>query len=269
MIGFMRRLAAVAGLAMALALPATSVFAQTISDIEGKGKVVIGVLTGIPPYDTVDASGNTDGFLADLAREVAKQLKVEVELVPVNNASRAAALESGRVDMLIAQMTATPERAKIFLMTNPYGAYEMRFVAAKDMPLTKLDDLKGKRVSVPKGSTQDVAVSGYGIEGLEVVRFDDDATAMQALVSGQVDATAAVATVANDVIAKRELTNLEVKSELPIFTLYWSMAVRKDATQLHQWLNNFIYYYEVTGQLNALHQKWVGVPIPGGKLPTF
>ncbi len=269
MIRFMHRLAAVAGLAAALAMPAASAFAQTISDIEGKGKISIGVLTGIPPYDTVDASGNTDGFLADLARAVAKQIGVEVELVPVNNASRAAALESGRVDMLIAQMTATPERAKTFLMTNPYGAYEMRFVAAKDTKVTTLDDLKGKRVSVPKGSTQDVAVSGYGIEGLEVVRFDDDATAMQALVSGQVDATAAVATVANDVIAKRELTNLEVKSELPIFTLYWSMAVRKDATELHQWLNNFIYYWEVTGQLNALHEKWVGVPIPGGKLPTF
>ena len=47
------------------------------------------------------------------------------------------------------------------------------------------------------------------------------------------------------------------------------MAVRKDATQLHQWLNNFIYYEEVTGRLGALHEKWVGVPIPGGKLPTF
>ncbi len=266
---FMRRLAAFAALVTTLALPAIGASAQTIADIEGKGKVTIGVLTGIPPYDTVDSSGNTDGFLADLAREVAKSLGVELELVPVNNASRAAALESGRVDMLIAQMTATPERAKLFLMTNPYGAYEMRFVAAKDMKLTTLDDLKSKRVSVPKGGTQDVAVSGYGIEGLEVVRFDDDATAMQALISGQVDATAAVATVANDVIAKRDLTNIEVKSELPIFTLYWSMAVRKDATQLHQWLNNFIYYYEVTGNLDKLHEKWVGVPTPGGKLPTF
>ena len=269
MMRFLSRAAAIAGLAMALAFPAAVTSAQSIADIEGKGRISIGVLTGIPPYDTVDASGNTDGFLADLAREVAKGLGVEVELVPVNNASRAAALESGRVDMLIAQMTATPERAKLFLMTNPYGAYEMRFVAAKDMKLTTLDDLKNKRVSVPKGGTQDVAVSGYGIEGLEVVRFDDDATAMQALVSGQVDATAAVATVANDVIAKRNLTDLEVKSELPIFTLYWSMAVRKDATQLHQWLNNFIYYYEVTGDLDKLHKKWVGVPTPGGKLPTF
>lgn len=264
--------AVLGGAIMAAALTAASATvaqAQTISDIDKKGTITIGILTGIPPYDTIDASGKTDGFLVDIARDVAANLKVKLDVVPVNNASRAAALESGRVDMLIAHMTATPERAKLFLMTNPYGAYEMRFVARKDMPLTKLEDLAGKRVSVPKGSTQDVAVSGFGIKGLEVVRFDDDALAMQALISGQVDATAAVATVANDVIKKRSLDNLEVKSDVPLFTLYWSMAVRKDATQLHQWLNNFIYYQEVTGRLNALHQKWVGVPIPGGKLPTF
>ena len=260
------------GLTAAAAISAMltgAALAQTTADIVGKGRVAIGVLTGIPPYDTVDASGNTDGFLVDLAKEIAKALEVEVEIVPVNNASRAAALESGRVDLLVAHMTATPARAKTFLMTNPYGAYEMRFVAAKDLKVTSLDDLKGKRVSVPKGSTQDIAVSGYAVEGLEVVRFDDDALAMQALISGQVDATAAVAAVANDVITKQGLTNLEVKSELPIFTLYWSMAVRHDATELHQWLNNFIYYQEVTGNLGRLHQKWVGIPIPGGKLPTF
>ncbi|WP_061938369.1 transporter substrate-binding domain-containing protein [Aureimonas sp. AU22] len=265
---FFGQLAAVAGIAAAIAV-STAASAQSIADITGKGRISIGVLTGIPPYDTTDASGKTDGFLVDLAKDVAKNLGVEVDVVPVNNASRAAALESGRVDMLIAHMTATPERAKTFLMTNPYGAYEMRFVAAKDLPLTSLEGLAGKRVSVPRGSTQDVAVSGYGVEGLEVVRFDDDALAMQALVSGQVDATAAVATVANDIIAKRNLSNLEVKNDVPIFTLYWSMAVRKDAQELHQWLNNFIYYSEVTGRLGQLHEKWVGVPIPGGKLPTF
>ena len=243
--------------------------AQSVADIAKKGTVTIGVLTGIPPYDTVDASGNTDGFLADMARDVAAAMGAKLQIVPVNNASRAAALESGRVDLLIAQMTATPERAKTFLMTNPYGAYEMRFIGLKGTKIERLEDLAGKRVSVPKGSTQDVAVSGYGIEGLEVVRFDDDALAMQALISGQVDATAAVATVAQDIIKKRNLTDLEIKANVPIFTLYWSMAVRKDATELHQWLNNFIYYQEVTGRIDALHQKWVGVPVPGGKLPTF
>jgi polar amino acid transport system substrate-binding protein len=92
---------------------------------------------------------------------------------------------------------------------------------------------------------------------------------MQALISGQVDASAQVATVANDVITNQHLTNLEVKTEVPIFTLYWSMAVRKDATELHQWLNNFIYYEEITGRLDELHKKWTGIPTPGGRLPTF
>ena len=114
-----------------------------------------------------------------------------------------------------------------------------------------------------------MAVSGLGVPGLEVVRFEDDAFAMQALISGQVDATAQVATVANDVIKKRNLTNLEVKTEVPLYTLYWSMATRKDAWHLHQYLNNLIYYLEVTGELTKIHQKWVGVPMPGGKLPTF
>ena len=260
------------GVAAAVAISAMltgAVLAQTTAEITAKGRIAIGVLTGIPPYDTVDASGNPDGFLADLARDVAKALEVEVEIVPVNNASRAAALESGRVDLLVAHMTATPARAKTFLMTNPYGAYDMRFVAAKDMPLTTLDDLKGKRVSVPKGSTQDIAITGFGIEGLEVVRFDDDALAMQALISGQVDASAQVGAVAMDVIAKQGLDHLEVKEDVPLYTLYWSMAVRHDATEFHQWLNNFIYYQEVSGALGALHQKWIGIPIPGGKLPTF
>lgn len=267
---FLRRAAAIVGLAAAVATASTMASAQTIAEIEDKGVVTIGVLTGIPPYDTVDESGNTDGFLVDLAREAAAALGVDLEVVPVNNASRAAALESGRVDFLIAQMTATPERAKLFRMTNPYGAYEMRFVAPTDMELTSLDGLQNKRVSVPKGGTQDIAVSGYGIEGLEVVRFDDDASAMQALISGQVDATAAVAAVANDVLEKRGLTDqFEVKADVPIFTLYWSMATRKDATELHQWLNNFIYYTEITGKLDELHNKWVGIPTPGGKLPSF
>jgi polar amino acid transport system substrate-binding protein len=266
----LRSVAAVLVFVAAAALAtASTAAAQTVDEIVAKGRITIGVLTGIPPYDTVDAQGNTAGFLVDLAQEVGKNLGVKVDIVPVNNASRAAALESGRVDMLIAMMTATPERAKTFLMTNPYGAYEMRFVAAKNLPLTKLADLADKRVSVPKGSTQDVAVSALGVKGLQVLRFDDDALAFQALVSGQADATAAVAAVANDIIKKQGLNTLEVKPDLPLFTLYWSMAVRKDAFSLHQWLNNFIFYYEVTGQLDAIHKKWIGIPIPGGKLPTF
>lgn len=72
---FVRRSLAMVGLAAAfIASAATASSAQTIAEIEGKGRATVGVLTGIPPYDTVDASGNTDGFLVDLAREAANAL---------------------------------------------------------------------------------------------------------------------------------------------------------------------------------------------------
>ena len=266
----LRHAATAATMAAIAALAASPASAITVKEIMDKGTVSIGVLTGLPPYDTTDASGNTDGYLVDLAREVAKSLDVELNVVPVTNASRIAALESGRVDFLIAMTTATPERARSFLFTSPYGAYHMTIVAPKSLPITSLDDLANKRISVPRGSTQEAALISYNIPGLQIERFDDDALAMQALLSGQVDATAAVAVLANDLLVKRSLDDqFEVKQEVPLYTLYWSMALRADEFNLHQYLNNLIFYLEVTGELDKIHEKWTGVPIPGGKLPTF
>jgi polar amino acid transport system substrate-binding protein len=45
------------------------------------------------------------------------------------------------------------------------------------------------------------------------------------------------------------------------------MTVRKDAFELHQWLNNVIYLIKLNGELDAISQKWVGSPLP--TLPTF
>jgi polar amino acid transport system substrate-binding protein len=90
---------------------------------------------------------------------------------------------------------------------------------------------------------------------------------MQALVSGQVDATAAPAVMANDLLKKNGLERLEVKA--PIYSQYQSMAVRMGSFELLQWLNNFIFYIRTDGQLDALHKKWTGVPVPNQPLPSF
>ena len=46
-----------------------------------------------------------------------------------------------------------------------------------------------------------------------------------------------------------------------------SMAVRRGDFELHQWLNNFIYYVKLNGELDAIARKWSGAPLPA--LPTF
>ena len=46
-----------------------------------------------------------------------------------------------------------------------------------------------------------------------------------------------------------------------------SMATRKDAFELHQWLNNTIYYIKLNGELDEIARKWIGSSLP--ELPTF
>ena len=101
--------------------------------------------------------------------------------------------------------------------------------------------------------------------GLKILRFEDDSTTMQALFSGQVDAIAGPDAQSNAAIKAKGDTETELKfffGKQPN-----SMTVRKDAFELHQWLNNAIYFIKQNGELDAIAQKWVGSPLPD--LPTF
>ena len=264
---FLKRGVAVAALGV-LAVSVAPASAQTVNDIVSKGKVSIGVLTGAPPYDRVDGNGRTIGYHVDLAHMIGKALDVEVEIVPVTAVSRMTALETGRIDIQIAQMTPTPESARVVMFTAPYGSYQISVIGKKGDAIAKVEDMAGKSVSVAKGSVQDMTLTGMNIANLSIVRFEDDAIAMQALVSGKVDMTLSRAVMAVDFL-KQEGLGEKFDVKFPLSMQYFSMAVRKDAFELHQWLNNFLFYVKTTGQLEAAHVKWTTVPIPGGWLPTF
>ena len=239
--------------------------AQTVADMIKKGRVSIGILSGAPPYSSVDANGNNVGYHVDVANLIGKYLGIKVDIVPLTNANRVAALESGKIDIQVAQSSPTPERAQAVMFTAPYGGYDMSLFGKKSTVLRSLDDLQGKRVSVPRGGVQDVALSGMHVPGLEVVRYDDDATAIQALLSGQVDACAQGSTIIAMIITDQPDANME--SKFPLFFQTFSIGVRLDAFQLHQWLNNFIFFVKLSGELDAIHRKWIGVPLPN--LPVF
>lgn len=239
--------------------------AQTISDIVGRGKVRIGVLIGAPPYGMIDATGNPIGYDADVAKLVGKYLNLPVELVPLTPPSRIPALEAGKVDFLVATLAPTAERAKAEMFTMPYSAFLMYIYAKKGTPIRAWADLKGMKVGVNRGSSVEPTLVEHQSDGLTVVRFEDDSTTMQALFSGQVDAVAEPDAQANAAMKARGDSDMEPKfmfSKQPN-----SMTVRKDAFELHQWLNNAIYLMKLNGDLDAICRKWVGSPL--AELPVF
>jgi len=249
-----------------VALTGSIASAQTVTDIVKRGKVKIGVLVGAPPMGAVDSSGSPVGFDADTATLLGKYLGVPVEMVALEPPARIPALESGKVDFLVSTLAPTPERAKTVMFTVPYNAFQVGIYAKKGAKIKDWADLKGKKVGVNRGSSVEAAlVKQEGLVGLKVVRFDTDAAVIQAVFSGQIDACAEPDTMANQSLKARPDGDMALKfffSKQPN-----SMAVRKDAFELQQWLNNTIYYIKINGELDEIARKWIGSPLP--ELPTF
>jgi len=240
--------------------------AQTVDEIVKRGTVRIGVLIGAPPYGSVDAQGNAVGYDADVATLIGKYMGVPVEMVQLPPPARIPALEAGKVDFLVATLGASPERAKVVMFSIPYSAFQQGVYSKKDTVIKGWDDLKGKKIGVVRGSPQEnESVKREKDLGLTILRFDDDSTTMQALFSGQVDAVAEPDGQANAAMKARSDANAELKFNYAIQPN--AIAMHKDAFELHQWLNNFIYFIKLNGELDAISRKWLGSPLPN--LPTF
>ena len=239
--------------------------AQTTAEIVKRGKVRIGVLTGAPPMGMVDGTGNPIGYDVDTANLIAKYMGVPVELVPLTPPARIPALQSGKVDFLVATLAPTPARALTVDFTIPYNAFQMAIMAKKDSAVKSLDDLKGKTVGVNRGSSQESALQRLAIPGTKITRFEDDSTVAQALMAGQIDSIAIPDTIGLEVAKTRPDADIEIK--FIFFQQPNSITVRKGSDELRQWLNNTIYFIKVSGELDEICKKWTGSPLPN--LPTF
>ncbi len=248
------------GLGATLSLLAPFASAQTVADIKKKGEITVGMLVDFPPYGTMNTSNQPDGYDADVAKLLAKDLGVKLNLVPVTGPNRIPFLLTNKLDLLVASLAITPERAKQVQFSNPYAAATIVLYGDKKANIKAPADLKGKRVGVARASTQDVALTAIAPEGTEIRRFDDDASGMQALISGQVDAIGASTTVAAQ-IAKRVPPNT-FEDKFILRQQQMGVAMRPDQAELLKTVNDFVAKNTANGELNKLYQKWLGTDMP-------
>lgn len=242
-----------------LAAWAPAASAQTADEIKKKGTLTVGLLVDFPPYGTVDASNNPDGYDADVARLLAKDLGVKLNLVPVTGPNRIPFLLTNKVDVLVASLAVTPERAKQVQFSRPYSAATIVLYGAKKANIKAPADLKGVRVAVARASTQDTALTAIAPEGTEIRRFDDDASAMQALLSGQVDAIGCSTTVAAQ-IAQRAGDAYENK--LVLKQQFMAVAMRQGQADLLKTVDAFVAKNSANGELDKLYTKWLKTSLP-------
>lgn len=139
----------------------------TLDRIKGRGALTVGVILSGAPFGYIDpASQEQKGYNLDIAKALAEKLGVKLETVTVTPPNRVQFLQQGKVDILIANMQYTEERAKILdYVPTPYDRSGGAAVGRKDSGLNDWSDLKGKPVCVSQGSnyTQPL-MEQYGAE---------------------------------------------------------------------------------------------------------
>jgi polar amino acid transport system substrate-binding protein len=259
--------AAFAIFSVALALAAApQAHAQSMDEILKKGKLSVGVLTDVPPFGIVNAQGKPDGYDVDVANLMGKYLGVPVEIVPVTGPNRIPYLLTNKVDVLVAVFGITPERAKQVMFSIPYSSLDIILIAPKSVQIAKPEELAGKRISVARASTQDTSLTAMAPKSATIQRFDDDATSVQAIVSGQVDALGTNNVVAAQIM--KQYPNLNLEKKLVLRRQYNGITVRQGAHDWLKWINTFLYFTKNNGELDALYQKWFSEPLPEN-MPTF
>ena len=260
-----RRAALGAGLLAVATLLPQAASAQSIDDILARKKVQIGMLVDLPPFGLLNTQCKPEGYDADVAALIGKYLGVEVELVPVTGPNRIPYLLTNKVDMLVATFGITPERAKQVMFSIPYSAIEIQLIGPKKLDITSIEQTAGKKIAVARASTQDTALTASVPKTANIMRFDDDATAAQAFISGQVELFGS-----NNVIGAQLATAnpaLGLERKIVLRSQYNGITVRRGANDLLQWLNTFLYFVRNNGELDAINQKWFKTELPA--MPSF
>lgn len=215
------------------------------------------------PHAMPKLSGGIEGFNIDLAEAIGKQVGKKVTVDAAQFSGLIPALQAGTYDFLVAPVTVTKERAESLLFTEGYLNTDFQFITKKDAPeITKLEDLKGKVISVNKGSAYDSWARGLEEKmGWKVESFGTQTDAVQAVLAGRADANVA----GNTVIQWAAKNNPQIKlSYLYSTGLVWGLALRKDSTELRKTLDVAIECLKTDGTIAKLHEKWFGTKPAAG-----
>ena len=233
---------------------------STLDRIQRNKKVAITAEVDSPPFGILDSDGKPDGSEIATARQLAKDLGVELEFVQVNATQRIPALLAGRVDIAISSLSITTERAKVAAFCAPHGALSIVVCGPKSSAIANAADMAGKRISLTRATLEEATVPKVAPPDTKLVYFDDIGPTIQALLSGQVDGAGMSAFAAKSVADRNPTAGIEVK--FTVTTAYYSAMVRQADESLRHWIDTWVFVNKNNGVLAGIYEKYTGVKLP-------
>ena len=157
---------------------------RTLDDIKASGSINIGVFSDKSPFGYVDENGEYQGYDVYFGNRIGKDLGVEINYVSTEAASRIEYLKTGKVDIILANFTVTPERAEEVDFALPYMNVALGVVSPDSRVITDLSQVGADdQVIVISGTTAETYLEKNNPE-IKLQKFDTYAAAKSAFENG-------------------------------------------------------------------------------------
>jgi len=242
------------------ALGAGSAHADQLDTIMAAKKLRVAIDLAVPPYGMKDDKLQSTGSDVETAQLLAKDLGLALEIVPTTGANRIPFLQTDKADIVISSLSVTPEREKVIDFSLPYAAILAVVAAPKGVKITGPADLAGKKVISTRGTTNDQELTKIAPPTAQITRFDDDATSITAVVSGQAEIFATAPPLLKTINERNPSKQMEPKFTMKVNML--AVGLRKNEPRLKAKVDEAIKARLKSGELNAIYRKFHGADLP-------
>ena len=220
-----------------------------------KNTFMVGTESTYPPYESRNEQGDLIGFDIDLMELIAEKLGKKIDWQDMSFDGLIPALIAKRIDMVIAGMSITEERAQRVAFTKPYEISVSAFITKADSDIKEITALKGKSVATQIGTVQETYA--HEIEGVEVKTFQKFDDCAREVLLGRSDAALMDIPVAREFVNQRDFAgHLIIAFEQVITEGGKAIALHLSDSDVAEKIGQLIDELEKSGEMQKLRDKW-------------
>ena len=216
----------------------------------------VGMELSYPPFESIGPDGQPQGVSIEMARALAAELGRPLEIENIPFTGLIPALKSGKIDLIISSMTATPERAKAVAFSDPYLTTGLGALVPASSKTTGLGDIDqpGNTVVVRQGTTGEV-FARKNLKNVRLLTLEKESACVVEVVQGK-----AAAFIYDQMsVFQNNKRNPETTRALlaPLQTESWAIALRPGDDALLTQVNAFLAKYRTAGGFDKLSERFL------------
>lgn len=231
----------------------------SIAPAQAERTYSVGTDATFAPFESLNNNKEVVGFDADLIKAIAQKSGLKIKIINTPWEGLFAGLNNGERDIVIAAVTITPERKASMDFSEPYFEAKQLIIVRDGSKVTKLADLKGKKVGVQTGTTGDtVAQKAFGKTSSDIRRYENIVLALTELRAGGIEAVVADNGVVNNYLTNNKNTKLKTIDDSSFGKEYYGIAVKKGNKALLDQLNKGLAATKADGTYQKIYQQYFG-----------